>query len=30
MQGKLYINYNHFPFKEAKMLYLFGQTIGDA
>ena len=30
VQGKLCVNYNHFPSKEAKMLYLFGRTTRDA
>lgn len=30
VRGKLRVNHDHFPSEEAKMLYLFGRTIGDA
>ena len=30
MRGKLRVNHDHFPSEEAKMLYLFGRTTGDA
>ena len=30
VQRKFYINYNYFPSKETKMLYLFGWIIRDA
>jgi Zinc knuckle len=30
IRGKLRVNHDHFPSEEAKMLYLFGRTTGDA
>ena len=30
VRGKLRVNHDHFLSEEAKMLYLFGRTIGDA